>query len=93
MAVSAAMKTVALFVGLVFAVGCSSSNGDIAKLRDAKDRICSCKDMECSLAASKDLRDVSNSLKEKVADLSADERAEAAKIAREVADCIQNGRR
>ena len=86
-------KMVALFVGVVLAVGCSSNSGDIARLREAKDRVCSCGDMECRLQASKDLGDLSNKLKEKVADLSPDERAEAAKIVREVAACVQNGRR
>jgi hypothetical protein len=86
------MTKVALFLGVVLAVACSSNSGDIAKLREAKDRVCACTTATCRLEASKDLKDLSKKLMENAKDMSADERADIAKISREMVDCVQNGR-
>jgi vacuolar-type H+-ATPase subunit H len=86
------MKTV-LILGILFAVGCGSSDSDIAKMRNLKDDVCTSRDREARMMAAREMAAIGAKLKDKAADLSNDQRQEVARIAREAIECTQNGPR
>jgi hypothetical protein len=83
-----AMKRALVFVVLGLAA-CGGSDDLVGQARQAKEDVCACSDPQCKVTAGRRFAELSSKIKDHVADLSADQRAEIAKSVREAQACLQ----